>query len=116
MVSNLERHSASLVDDNRRAAQQIAALQQRADAAERLATEARQARTAEAALAELRVELAARDTDLMLAQQWREGIERSPFYRLLRAYTALYRLPVVGPALGTMRRGAARVLHSSRRG
>ncbi|HET8995758.1 MAG TPA: methyltransferase domain-containing protein, partial [Acetobacteraceae bacterium] len=69
---------------------------------------------AEADLARTRAELAARDTELMLARQWREGVERSPFYRVLQAYVGLFRLPVVGPVLTAARRGAAQIWRGSR--
>lgn len=88
----------------------IAALEARIDGLGQLATTAEQRRS------DTEHRFAAQQTELNLARQWREGVERSPFYRLMQAYTGLYRQPVIGPVLSGARRGAVWMLNRGRGG
>jgi SAM-dependent methyltransferase len=65
-------------------------------------------------LARTQETLARTSETLSQTEQKLLGIERSRFYRLSRAYVALYTLPLIGPVLGAARRGVGRLVRAVR--
>ena len=90
-----------------------AAARETAVCAARDATEAEAARLTEA-LRKAEQRSTERDQALVRAEQRLLGIERSRFYALMRAYIALYELPLIGPPLLAARRGTGSVVRALR--
>lgn len=66
-----------------------------------------------AEVATLNADLASVREERNVAEYWRRQMEASRFYRLLQAYRGLYDVPIIGPALGSARRLAGRLLRGS---
>lgn len=109
LIANYEQSHAADQQQIERQRKTIA----HAEAVHRLASERTEALEAEGRQARERLRELTLELDRM--RDWRGGMERSRFYRLLRRYTRLYETPVVGPALGLSRNAARRALRAIRR-